>query len=164
MRTALIAGIVAAVVAATSSTAATLVITSKNIKNGTIRAVDLSAAAKRALKGARGERGAIGPQGPQGLPGPQGIQGPPGIQRVRFVASRPVAIGPGVTVPVHASCDSGETAIAGGFLLNGPDAAVVQSVGTGGGWTVTGENDPAATASATLTAYAHCVAGVEFRG
>lgn len=45
MRTALIAGIVAAVIAAASSTAATIVITSKQIKDGTIRVADLSPAA-----------------------------------------------------------------------------------------------------------------------
>jgi hypothetical protein len=37
--------------------AATIVITSKNIKNGTIQTVDLSAQAKRAVKGNRGLRG-----------------------------------------------------------------------------------------------------------
>jgi hypothetical protein len=171
MRTALIAGIVAAVVAATSSTAATLVITSKNIKNGTIQAVDLSAAAKRALKGARGRQGAQGLQGLQGLPGPQGIQGPPGLQRVRFVASQVVTIAPGSGVPrsarADAFCPSGEIAIAGGFLLDGTDAAVHQSVGTGTVWTVWAENAAQTTANdiqpAKLTAYAYCAAGVEFR-
>jgi hypothetical protein len=173
MRTALIAGIVAAIVAATSSTAATLVITSKHIKNGTIQAVDLSAAAKRALKGARGARGAIGPQGPQGLQGPQGIQGPPGLQRVRFVASPAVDIAPGPvggdprSARADAFCSSGEIAIAGGFLLDGTDAAVHQSVGTGSVWTVWAENAAQTTANdirtAKLTAYAYCASGVEFR-
>jgi hypothetical protein len=62
-------------------------VTSKTIKNGTIKLVDISATAKRALKGKRGPRGpqgaagATGPAGPRGLTGPQGeqgIQGPPG--------------------------------------------------------------------------------------
>jgi hypothetical protein len=84
MRSALIAGVVAAVVAATSSTAATLVITSKNIKNGTIEAVDISTKAKRALKGNRGPAGpqgapgALGAQGNPGAPGPPGVAGPEG--------------------------------------------------------------------------------------
>jgi hypothetical protein len=173
MRTALIAGIVAAVIAATSSTAATLVITTKNIKNGTIQPVDLSAAAKRALRGARGLRGAQGPQGLQGLPGPQGVQGPPGVQRVRFVASPAVDIAPGPlggaprSARADASCASGEIAIAGGFLLDGTDAAVHQSVGTGSVWTVWAENAAQTSANdiktARLTAYAYCAAGVEFR-
>jgi Collagen triple helix repeat (20 copies) len=79
MKNALIAAIVAAVVAAASGTAATIVITSKNIKNGTIEAVDISSKAKRALKG---NRGPAGPQGASGAPGAQGnpgAQGPPGV-------------------------------------------------------------------------------------
>jgi Collagen triple helix repeat (20 copies) len=90
MKTAIIAAIVSAVVAAASGTAATIVVTSKNIKDGTIQTVDISAKAKRALKGNRGPRGASGaagpagthgaqgPQGPQGLAGPQGPAGPQG--------------------------------------------------------------------------------------
>jgi hypothetical protein len=54
MKSALIAAVVAAVIAAASATAATIVVTSKNIKNGTIQTVDISAKAKRALKGNRG--------------------------------------------------------------------------------------------------------------
>jgi hypothetical protein len=45
MKTALIAAIVSAVVAAASGTAATIVVTSKNIKDGTIQTVDISAKA-----------------------------------------------------------------------------------------------------------------------
>jgi hypothetical protein len=75
MKNAVIAAAVAAVVAAASGTAATLVVTSKNIKNGTIQTVDLSAKAKRALKGNRGPEGRIGPQGLQGPPGQAGAAG-----------------------------------------------------------------------------------------
>jgi hypothetical protein len=80
MRNALVAGVVAAVVAAASGTAATIVVTSKNIKNGSIQTVDISAKAKRALKGNRGPRGAAGLTGPQGLAGAPGPQGPAGPQ------------------------------------------------------------------------------------
>jgi hypothetical protein len=51
VKNALIAAVVSAVIASTTATAATIVVTSKNIKNGTIQTVDLSAQAKRALKG-----------------------------------------------------------------------------------------------------------------
>jgi Collagen triple helix repeat (20 copies) len=78
MRSAIIAAVVAAVVAAASSTAATIVVTSKNIKNGTIQTVDISAKAKRALKGNRGPQGLRGAQGAQGAQGVQGSQGAPG--------------------------------------------------------------------------------------
>ena len=87
MKSAVIAAVVAAVVAAASGTAATIVVTSKNIKNGTIQTVDISAKAKRALKGNRGPGGfpvatgpvgATGPQGQKGDPGAPGAQGPRG--------------------------------------------------------------------------------------
>jgi hypothetical protein len=70
MRTALVAAAVSAVVAATTATAATIVITSKNIKDGTIQTRDISAKAKRALKGK------VGPRGPAGQAGQQGARGP----------------------------------------------------------------------------------------
>ena len=66
MRTALVAAAVSAVVAATSATAATIVITSKNIKDGTIQTRDISAKAKRTLKGKIGPRGSAGQAGQQG--------------------------------------------------------------------------------------------------
>jgi hypothetical protein len=52
-----------------------MIVTSKNIKNGTIQTVDISAKAKRALKGNRGPRGF---QGARGLPGATGPAGPKG--------------------------------------------------------------------------------------
>ena len=55
MKAAIIASIVAMLVSAASATAA-LVVTSKNIKNGTIQTVDISAKAKRALEGTAGAR------------------------------------------------------------------------------------------------------------
>jgi hypothetical protein len=78
MKNAMIAAVVAAVVAASSSTAATIIVTSKNIKNGTIQTVDISAKAKRALKGNRGPRGFAGVDGTPGPQGLRGASGPPG--------------------------------------------------------------------------------------
>jgi hypothetical protein len=72
LKNAVIAALVAAIVAAASGTAATIVVTSKNIKNGTIQAVDMNAKAKRAL------RGRTGPRGPQGIQGIQGVKGDKG--------------------------------------------------------------------------------------
>jgi Collagen triple helix repeat (20 copies) len=98
VKSALIAAVVSAVIASTTATAATIVITSKNIKNGTIQTVDISAKAKRALKGNRGPRGLAGPQGPQGPTGvagragpagpegPEGPEGPPGFDAATFWA------------------------------------------------------------------------------
>jgi hypothetical protein len=77
MRAAIIAGVVALLVSATSATAA-FVVTSKNIKNGTIQTVDLSAKAKQALKGNRGPRGIQGAMGLPGMNGPKGDKGDKG--------------------------------------------------------------------------------------
>ena len=76
MKSITIAAIVAALISAAAATATTkLVITSAQIKNGTIKLADISAGAKRALKGNRGLRGPQGLQGLQGLQGQQGSQG-----------------------------------------------------------------------------------------
>jgi hypothetical protein len=93
MRGAIIAGIVATLISATSATAA-FVVTSRNIKNGTIQTVDISAKAKAALRGNRGPRGLrglsgpVGPAGPAGSTGAQGTtgrQGPPGIAKAYMI-------------------------------------------------------------------------------
>jgi Collagen triple helix repeat (20 copies) len=77
----LIAAVVAAALIAATGATAALVVTSENIKNGTIQLVDISKSAKKALKGQRGRRGPAGPrgaQGPAGARGPQGVPGPKG--------------------------------------------------------------------------------------
>jgi hypothetical protein len=56
-------------------------VSSADIKNGTIRGIDIAAATKAALRGARGPRGFAGPRGatgPAGPQGPGGAQGPAG--------------------------------------------------------------------------------------
>jgi hypothetical protein len=148
MKTALIAAIVAAVVAAASGTAATIVVTSKNIKNGTIQTVDISAKAKRALKGKRGPRGLQGPSGPSGpagaagAPGPQGTQGPAGPTGISgyHVVEQATQRDPAVYKDLSVPCPSGETIIAGGagiFWSGPPDVEsphLVSSFIFGGGW------------------------------
>jgi Collagen triple helix repeat (20 copies) len=117
MKTTLTAAIVAALVAAISATAGTaLIITSKNIKNGTIQAVDMSAAAKQALKGNRGSAGPAGPAGATGTAGPpgaqgiQGVQGSPGLSGVEYV----VEVGVEGEGSATAWCPEGKYVIGGG--------------------------------------------------
>jgi hypothetical protein len=161
MKSALIAAVVSAIVAAASGTAATIVVTSKQIKNGTIQTVDLSAKAQRALKGARGVRGANGLRGAAGPPGAQGPQGPAGVSRVRFVTSPTMTIAAGAQARAEATCPAGETAAGGGFGLAGAEAGIFQSVGVGTAWIAQAENAAGAD-PAQLTAYAYCVAGADF--
>jgi hypothetical protein len=106
---------------------------SPQIKNGSIQLVDISAKAKRALKGQRGPRGARGTPGTNGLPGPQGTQGPQGPAGAAGAqgpagangtfdpAKVTVREGPTTAIPADdtgtltAECLSGETAISGGW-------------------------------------------------
>jgi hypothetical protein len=87
---ALVAAIVALFVAFNGTATAALVLTGKNIKDGTITAKDvknrtlgtnkLNDKAISSLKGRPGSAGPQGPAGPQGAPGPQGPTGDPGAQ------------------------------------------------------------------------------------
>ena len=77
---------IVAVLSVTSTAAAThALVTSKDIKNGTIQPVDLSPAAKKAM------RGKAGPQGPAG---PTGLQGPAGFATVAD-ANNSIVVPPG---------------------------------------------------------------------
>jgi hypothetical protein len=128
MKNALVAAVVAAVVAAASGTAATIVVTSKNIKNGTIQDVDISAKAKRVLKGQRGPAGSQGAQGPQGVQGPQGTQGPQGDKGPQGNAGKSVsysnaysefvAVPPGSFRFANAICPAGALLVGGGHATD----------------------------------------------
>ena len=147
MKNALIAAVVSAVIAGSTATAATIVITSKNIKNGTIQTVDISTKAKRALRGQRGPRGFRGLPGSQGPAGPQGR---PGVQSITPVSnSTPVA--PGSFGTVTATCPGGQAPISGGFLFAGITTA---SNRVSPGWLVNGVND--LMTPEQLTAWAYC--------
>lgn len=76
----LVAGTTGAVAAKkiTGSDIAANTITGTNVKNGSLAAADLSAAAKKALKGATGPAGPAGPAGPKGATGAEGPAGADG--------------------------------------------------------------------------------------
>ncbi len=145
MKSALIAAVVAAVVAAASGTAATLVVTSKNIKNGTIQTVDVSAKAKQALKGNRGPQGAAGPAGTAGAQGPPGIQVLQEVVNSEFVPNAQSG-------QVTATCPPGQQAVSGGFGFTG--GVITRSSSTGNGWRVSGFNNSGS--STGLAAWAYC--------
>jgi hypothetical protein len=151
MKNALIAAIVAAVVAAASGTAATIVVTSKNIKNGTIQTADISAKAKRALKGNRGPRGFQGAQGAPGATGPAGPQGPPGVQTFSQVTNT-VSVAPATSGEVTALCPSGQRPVSGGFGFSGI-ITLSRRNATEGGWTVGGFNDLSVPINLNANAY-----------
>ena len=117
MKSIIIAAIVAALISAAAATATTtLVITSAQIKNGTIQTVDISAKARRALKGNRGLRGL---EGAPGDPGAQGAQGPagPGLSGLHYVQAT-ATVPPLQVGSAGAQCPSGERVISGGGATN----------------------------------------------
>jgi hypothetical protein len=149
MKGAFIAAVVSAVIISTTATAATIVVTSKNIKNGTIQTVDISAKAKRALKGNRGPRGFQGARGAPGAAGPAGPQGPPGVQSLTPVGNS-TTVSPGSFGTVTATCPAGQGPVSGGFLFAGITTA---SNRTTTGWLANGVNDLATPQELTVFAY-----------
>ena len=116
---------VLAIVIATAGTASatTALITSNQIRNGTIRLVDISKKARKALQGRTGETGKTGaagpqgPKGPQGVPGPQGLQGAmgsPGVSGYTVVRNNTVVSTPVNHASVVADCPAGEQVLSGG--------------------------------------------------
>jgi hypothetical protein len=133
MKTAIIAGIVSAVVASTTATAATMaLITGAQIKNGSVELVDLSAGAKRALRGKRGERGRQGPAGPAGATGASGAPGAPGgfdPTKLQYITGPNVTVNPGQTGGAQAACPAGSTAVSGGFAATEGHVAYSETLG-----------------------------------
>ena len=77
----LVVAVTVGVLAAVGTAGAHGLITSAQIKNGTIQAKDISKRAKRALRGKIGPSGPQGPIGPTGATGAQGPAGPAGSAR-----------------------------------------------------------------------------------
>jgi hypothetical protein len=123
------------------SAAAAFVVTSKNIKNGTIELVDISPRAKKALRGQRGVRG------------PQGLQG---IQAITEVRSLQTIIPPGQPGGAEAICPAGQLPISGGFI-GVQWATVIGSAANSStrAWVVAAFNT-SSTTTAPLTAIAYC--------
>ena len=103
-------------------------VTSSDIKNRSLKVKDLSTKAKTKLKGATGPagpagaRGATGPAGPAGAAGSSGLPGLPGLPGLSgfevVTKSLPIPAGlASVTSPLTAACPAGKKAIAatGGF-------------------------------------------------
>jgi hypothetical protein len=149
----IIAAIVAALVSVTAATAASGLITGAQIKNGSIGLVDLSAGAKRALKGQRG------PQGPAGVPGAQGIPGGFDPAKVTYQQGTNLSIAPNTGGNATVNCPTGAVAISGGWVvITGGVGEVWTSRSYGGGsWTISVWNHSDYT-TAEVTPFAVCAA------
>ena len=149
MKSAIIAGVVAMLVSSASATAA-FVVTSKNIKNGTIQTIDLSAKARKALKGNAGARG------PQGAGGPQG---PPGFVGATRIVSATFSVPLNTAGSPHTvSCPSGTGVISGGVISEAQGDTWVDAP-SGNGWSGAANNS-GGTSPGELTVYALCAQGV----
>ena len=113
-RTTVIAVAVALVIGLAGSATAASLITSKDIKNGTIKTADLSSAAKRALKGKAGPRGSAGPQGATGPAGPAGPTGVLGQQ----VVEATLVVAPGDVDGPQAFCPAGKVPVGTGYFAS----------------------------------------------
>jgi hypothetical protein len=153
MKSAIIAAVVAAVISATAATAAsTGLITGAQIKNGSIGVVDLSAGAKRALKG---QRGPAGPPGATGVAGPAGGFDP---AKVSYVEGASFQVAPGAAESGRANCPVGAKALSGGWIVISGDVGEVygnRSFDSGGSWSVVVFNHDSYT-NATVTPFAVC--------
>jgi hypothetical protein len=133
MRTIMVA-IAVALVTASSSTAA-FVVTSKNIKNGTIQLADLSTKAKKALRG----------------------QG--GLREVTLVETLPPRIiPPGANSSAEARCPAGQQPISGGFSNGSLTVTGSVPVLSNKSWVVFARNDT--TAVGALTVFVYCAENV----
>ena len=148
-----VAAISVALVGAGGATAASF-ITSANIKNGTIKLVDISSSAKRALKGNTGRQGA---QGSQGVQGPAGGFDP---AKVVYVEGPMVTAPAGEAAVSVAYCPAGTKAISGGYFFayanDGITVEMSQPLSDGTGWLAGFANSGSIDGDAT--AYAVCAA------
>jgi hypothetical protein len=149
MKSAIIAGVVAMLVSSASATAA-FVVTSKNIKNGTIQTVDLSSKAKRALKGKAGKVGPAGARGPAG---------PPGFVGATRIVSATFPVPPNTAgSPQTVSCPAGTGVISGGVISEAQRDTWVDAP-SGNGWSGAA-NNVGGIEPGELTVYALCAQGV----
>jgi hypothetical protein len=160
--TIIIAGLVLVLALCGTATAAKL-ITSKDIKNGTIKTVDLSKSAKKALRGPRGKQGPVGPQGALGPQGPQGAQGPAGPSTLSGITAwdASVVVTAGGSDGGTVMCDPGQRVISGGWWFtedSAPNANMLSDVANDDrtGWIVWVDNTLGSTA-VELNGEALCV-------
>lgn len=154
---AVLVAVLALILAAGAGATASMIITGKQIKDGTVttrdvknrslKARDFSATAKSKLRGPAGPAGPAGPrgatgatgatgpagatglQGLQGLTGLQGVPGVPGLSGFEVVStSVPMGVLAGVPTEVTGACPAGKKAIAatGGFTT--PVAGLLSQV------------------------------------
>ena len=148
--------------AGTATAGTAVLITGKQIKNGSIGLADISASAKRALKGQRGPRGytGMGTQGVQGAQGAPGANGGFDPNKILYVTGPTVTVPAGDLATITTPCPSGSKALSGGYVdINAGNGTVwgSRTYDSGGSWTVHVENFNG-TLDDSATGYAICAA------
>jgi hypothetical protein len=144
----LIVGVIALIVALSGSAVAASLITSAQIKDGSVRLKDINKNARKALKGQRGPAGAIGTRGLQGAQGSPGAAGANGATKVVVRLGTLISVPNTTTGSVTAECNPGERATGGGNSISGSTGwQVIESFPTPGtagstptGWRVDATN------------------------
>jgi hypothetical protein len=140
---------------------------STQVRNGSLRTVDLNKKAKVALRGAQGPQGIQGPkgdpgkQGPQGDKGATGATGSPGLSGLEIVQNTETAAVAVQTVTAY--CPAGKRAIAVWGSVDEPPghlgevALVAAKVeGTSSGWVYAEGINGASPGTWSLTTYLTC--------
>jgi hypothetical protein len=143
MKTLAIIGLVVLVSAGSSAAVTTRLVTSKDIKNGTIRLEDLSAAARKGMRG---------PRGPEGREGPQG---PPGVTGTTIAGDDTVYLDPGQQGMSVAQCPNGKVT-GGGWTSFLGNVQILRMAAYQGSWRVTMVN-PGGGGQGQFTAEALCL-------
>jgi hypothetical protein len=139
--------------AGTATAGTAVLITGKQIKNGSIGLADISVSAKRALKGQRGPQGIAGPAG---TAGPAGLPGGFDPAKVSYVTGSTVTFAPGEIGFAHATCPAGTTVIGGGYYASIASVAADKTYGDGRTWSALINNDTSI--SVDVNAHAVCAA------
>jgi hypothetical protein len=119
---------------------------SSEVKNRSLRTIDLSVAARRALAGQRGPAGPQGPPGPAGTGAP-GTAGASGALSLTFTTA-PGIVAQGETTGASASCPPGQRVTGGGArIYTAGDSTVKESYPNinNTAWTARVENNDDAT-------------------
>jgi hypothetical protein len=133
-------------------------VTGKDVKDRSLGAAELSAAAVDSLTGQRGPQGEPGAAGPRGATGPAGPQGPAGPAGPNGITGWELRISPPLSIPsntgdaTHVDCPAGKRALGGGASTATYNMKLVNSAPTdaGNGWVIAYQNE----AQSARTGYA----------
>jgi|RhiMetdeSRZDD1v2_1073273.scaffolds.fasta_scaffold92770_2 collagen triple helix repeat protein len=118
--------------AASSALIGTNTVASPQVVNGSLQTTDLSAQARKALKGNRGFRGLVGARGARGPTGVQGAQGPRGLQGTQGIQGPQGLSGPARAYAVVAADGTVNAALSKNVTVN-KNGAGTYCITLGGG-------------------------------